>query len=251
MAAIVGYFQERSGVAFPCWEDYGPEALESLLCHEGIRALLGKTRTLYAQLPLHGLDPEQYRLMPLRHFERREQLLELHQALYDDLIPDYAGVDLPHFKEWSLDPRHFFQILLYKDSFLGLLFALRLRPEAFEEIVHFRKHKRQITEEDFAAIDAPASFLILSAFSFHPRILSTLFLKLTTHIILHQRTTRKVGLTTTLADVERMADRMNLRHVNVWKTGGEEIHSYALEIRELLRGEEVLRALFPKKSCPG
>jgi transcriptional regulator with XRE-family HTH domain len=247
MAEILRYFQERSGLALPCVEDDSIESAEAILSQEGINTLIGKTRALYVQLPLETLPSEEYRLIPLRHFERREQILEVHQALYDSINTGFARVELDKFREWSLDPRHLFHVLLYKDVILGLLFALRMRPEAFEEVLRFQRSKSQIGSEDFAEINAPASLYILSSFALHPRFLSTLYLKLAAHLIVHQRTMEKVGLVTTLPEVERMADRMNLRRLASHGEGDERLHAYASTVKEMLRGEEVLRAIFPRK----
>jgi transcriptional regulator with XRE-family HTH domain len=247
IAAILKYFQERSGLALPCVENHDLDSAETILSQEGINTLIGKTRALYVQLPLETLPSEEYRLIPLRHFERREQILEVHQALYDSINTGFARVELDKFREWSLDPRHLFHVLLYKDVILGLLFALRMRPEAFEEVLRFQRSKSQIGSEDFAEINAPASLYILSSFALHPRFLSTLYLKLAAHLIVHQRTMEKVGLVTTLPEVERMADRMNLRRLASHGEGDERLHAYASTVKEMLRGEEVLRAIFPRK----
>lgn len=247
MGEILRYFQERSGLALPCADDDSLESAETILSREGINTLIGKTRALYVRLPLDSLPAEEYRLLPLRHFERREQILEIHQALYDSINTGFARVEPEKFRAWSLDPRHLFHVLLYKDVVLGLLFALRMKPDSFEKILRFERSKSQIFSEDFAEIDAPSSLYILSSFALHPRFLSTLYLKLAAHLIVHQRTIRQVGLVTPLAEVERMADRMNLRRRAVRKENGEELRAYASTVKEMLRGEEVLRALFPRK----
>jgi hypothetical protein len=122
-----------------------------------------------------------------------------------------------------------------------------MHPDSFEKILRFERSKSEIDLNDFAEENAPSSLYILSSFALHPRFLSTLYLKLAAHLIVHQRTIHKVGLVTPLPEVERMADRMNLRHQAVWKEDGQEIHAYASTVREMLRGEEVLRALFPRK----
>ena len=247
IAKILHYFQERSGLALPCWENQDIESVETLLSAEGINTVIGKTRTLYVQLPLDSLPSRDYRLLPLRYFERREQLLEIHQALYDSVNSGFGKVGLKRFSEWSLDPRHLFQVLLYKETVLGILFALRLKPKVFERILRFEQSKEQITPEDFAEINEDSSLYILSSFALHPRFLSILYMRLVAHLIVHQRTIHQFGLVTALPEVERMADRMNLRHRAVRRDNDEEIHAYAISVQEMLRGKEVVQALFPRK----
>ncbi len=247
MGEILRYFQERSGLALPCVEEDSVESAEEILSRNGVDTLIGKPRALYVRLPLDTLPGDEYRIISLRHFERREQLLEIHQSLYDSVNTGFAQVERSRFREWSLDPRHLFHVLLYKDVVLGLLFALRMRPEAFEEVLSFQRPKSRLDSGDFAGVDAPASLYILSFFALHPRFLSTLYLKLVTHLILRQRTMEKVGLVTTLPEVERLAARMNLRHLASYGQGDERLHAYANTFKEMLRGEEVLRAIFPRK----
>ena len=249
---ILRYFQKRSGEKLPCWGEEEPYSIDSLLCREAMRSLIGKTRILYNHLPVDTLPKEHLTLIPLRQFERREQLLEVHQLLYDDIYDGFASVELERFKEWSLDPRHFFQVLLYKETFLGLLFALRLKETAFDELLDFRRGRASIAFDDIADFDEEGSLFILSSYAFHPKVLSILFMKLTAHLITHQESYHRLGLTTGLPEVERMVERIDMRHRNAFHGDvGEEIHSYSISLEELFRNEEILRTLFPRNECPG
>jgi hypothetical protein len=173
----------------------------------------------------------------------------MHQALYERANPSFSHVRLDQFQSWSLDPRNFFYVLLYKRSFLGLFFALSLKPETFNDLINYNRQKISITEADIANPEEEKSIYLLSSFSLDNGVLSLLFSRLYAYLIINQETLREIGLITTQKDIEKLVERMNFRHRNKLDDEGKALHSYTATLDEMVRAEEFIRALFPKKHC--
>ncbi len=251
MGAILHYFQQRSGDPLPCIGESTPEALEKELCGKAMQRLLGTPpRHLIVDLGMDRLQAEHFSIIPLRHFERMEELLEIHQNLHENLVPSYSRLELRQLREWAYHPESLFYVTLYKQTFLGLLFGLRLRPEAFEEIMNFRKMRRELTIEEFAEPGAPASILLISLFSLDSRVASLLLMRLYAHLAAHRRQIESVGLTTALREVERLVDRMELRVYRSKRIEGRTHIAYRSDLFTLLSGETAMRLFFPKEECP-
>ena len=246
-AALIHFFQNMSGDALPCMGKLSPESLERSLCSDGLHRLLGRPPTLYADIEIGAISGDDYTLMPLRAFERAEPLLELHQMIYQRLNPGFTAVSIEKFEKWSLRPGNFFQILLYKGMFLGLLFALRLKPETFEDIIHFRKRKNEISEKDFASMDEPASYYLLSAYALNRDFLAPLLARLYAHFLSHEKSIEKIGFITMQDDLLRLGNRLKLENILHRNIEGERVYSMAASLPQMMRGEEILRILFPRR----
>jgi len=251
MGAVLHHFQTLSGDPLPCIEESTPEPLEKDLCGDAMHRLLGTPpKHLIVDLGMDRLEIEHFSITPLRHFERMEELLEIHQNLHENLVPSYSRLELRQLREWAYHPESLFHIVLYKRTFLGLLFSIRLRPGPFEEIMEFRRMRRELTTEDFAREGEPASILILSLFTLDSRVASLLLMRLHAHMAAHRRRIESVGLTTALREVERLVERMELRVHRSRTIEGRRHIAYRNDLFNLLSNETAMRLLFPKEECP-
>jgi transcriptional regulator with XRE-family HTH domain len=252
MAAILRLFQRHSGHPLPCLEVRTPEAVERKLCEQAMQHLLGTPpKSLVVDLGMHRLQAEHFHILPLRQFDRMDELLELHQNLHENLAPPHDRLSLEQLREWALHPESLFYVVLYKHTFLGLFFALRLRPERFEALMDFSLARPQLRTEDLARAGDEASILLLSLFALDSRVATLLLMRLYAHLIAHQDRIRELGLSTSLTEIERLVDRMELRVYRSRKVGELTHVSYRNDLFNLLSNETAMRLLFPKESCQG
>ena len=250
MEAFLGWLQERTGDPLPCLENQPPEEVQRSFCQAGFRHLLGQPpRHLIVDLKIDRLEAEHFSLMPLRHFERMEELLEIHQNLHENLNPPYSRIDLQQLREWALDPRCLFFVALYKNTVLGLLFVLRLRPESFDAIMEFGRERREITAEDFADESGEASLLILSLFSLDGKVATLLMMRLYAHLIAHRKQIRELGVNTALREVAATVERMDLRVYRSRKIGEHTHIAYRNSLADVLRSRAALQLLFSPEPC--
>ena len=250
LSEILRFIQQQNGNApLPFWQDVSNKDFEEELCRAGIIQLLGTTRTISHDLDLDILKMGNYRMMPLRHFERADELLEIHQILHEKANPPFSRVGLDQFQKRNLNPQNFFYVMLYKNTFLGLFFALNLKPSVFDQLIAMQKRKVDLTQNDFIDPGESGSFYLLSFFSLDTSVTTMLIRRLYTYLVVNQNHIEDIGLITAQSDIQRMAERMNFQHQDVLSDAGMELHSYGATLQEMIRGEDFIRALFPRKSC--
>ncbi len=250
IGAIVSFFQSQTGVAVPCIETKDPKSIESGLCIDALESMIGGVRSILHDLSLDTLSADEYRLLPMRYFERREEILDVHQVLYESVNPNFTRVERRQFDQWCMDPRNFFYTLLYKNTFLGLLFALRLKKEPFDSLIALKKRKSDISSSDIADMEESASMYMLSSFSLDKSVSSMLFARFYAHVISHHKSIERIGVVTPRKDVGRLALRMNISFAgNMKKDDDEVIDAYSGTIFDLLSSREAIRMLFPRRGC--
>jgi len=250
MGMMLRLFQKLGDTPLPCIEEREPELVEKGFCEEAMHYLIGTPpKHLVIDLQMNRLGAQHFSVIPLRHFDRMDELLEIHQNLHENLVPSYNRLRIEQLKAWALHPESLFFVVLYKHTLLGLFFSIRLRTECFDDLMSFRKMRRELSVEDFAREDEAASILLLSFFSLDSRVASLLLMRLYAHLVAHQNRIREVGLATSLPELERMVERMNLRVHGSKKIDGTTHIAYRNDLFNLLSNETAMRLLFPKEAC--
>jgi hypothetical protein len=202
LSEILHFFQQRNGnKALPFWQDVSDKDFEKELCRAGIMQLLGNTRSISHDLDLDILTMGNYSILPMRHVERADEILEIHQVLHEKANPPFSRDRLEQFQKWSLNPQNFFYALMYKRSFLGLLFALDLKSSVFDQLIALKKRKSDITEDDFIAPGETGSIFLLTSFSLDANVTTMLIIRLYAYLVINQDRIKDIGLITALSDV--------------------------------------------------
>jgi len=247
-AKILAYFQILGRLPLPCWRGKDPEYIERSICRKGMDYILARPpRELVVDLSMDLLKVDDFRIIPLRHFDRKEELLEIHLNLHTHINPPFSRLSLEQFETWSLHPDSFFYVVLYKRTFLGLLFAQRLKWESYLDLMEFRRQKNDLTLEDLADAHEEAGINLIAHFSFDSRVTSMLMVRLYAYLIAHQETIREVGIYTPLEDLHRVAERMNLQPRHVRQIDGHRYKAYRNTLHQVMACEGAMRLLFPKK----
>jgi transcriptional regulator with XRE-family HTH domain len=248
MAGIVAYFQSRLGSPLPCLKADSAEEIEAMMCGDPIEGLF-RPRRMVSDLSLDHDESETFELINLRHHPRAEELLELNAMLHRSVNTPYTRVDTRKFKEWIDFPGNLFIAVTYRSSFLGLLFTLRLRDGAFDDILRFRKRKEALAPEDFAAPNENGSVYMLSFFAISQEIATMLFRRFYAHLIANQARTREVGYISSFDEAQDLAHRLHLRTTDRKKYEETEILAFRSDLFALMTSPMALKALFPKQAC--
>ena len=250
MASILGYFQKCGGRPLPCIRESSPEKVEERFCKAGLHTLLGRApKHLVIDLQIDRLETRHFSIIPLRQFERMDELLEIHQNLHENLNPSSSRLQLSRLREWALHPDSLFYVVCYKHTVLGLLFALRLQTDSFEKIMNFSMERRELNTNDFAPANETAGILMLSLFSLDSRVASLLLMRLYAHLIAHQDRISELGVVTALPEVERLVDRLDLRVHRSRRLEGRTHIAYRNSLNAVLRSRGALQLLFPRGKC--
>jgi len=248
---IIKYFQEKTGVALPCWESYSIKETEDLICRSGMTNLIGKRKELIQNFPSEMMHVDEFKIYPVRSFERMSALLEINMDIHQTVNQKYSQVSLEQFKEWALHPSNLFLACEYKGGFLGLFFTLRLKPEVFDKIMNFEMKKSDITLDDFASFDEMGCNYMLSFYALNQKCATMLFIRYYAHLIANQKNIAQIGLITTLDEVKKVVNNMNLDYY----TGkilekDVEIQAYKQTLPNVIASENVVKMILSKQTCP-
>lgn len=246
LQALLSFFQEQSSLPLPCREDIDEERATKELMSGEVSKVVGRPRQLVGQLPLTIDFSRGFRLASLRGHPRADELLEIAAMMIESSNPDYSKVSAEKLGEWIEYPANLFQVLSYKSAVLGLLFTLRLKPESFEEVLTFGKRKSDLTHEDFASEDEPASLYALAYYAMTPQVGTILLARLYAHLIAHQKTLRELGLVSPLSEVHRIAENIGLKATGTKEADPGPLKAYRNDLYTVLSSPPVLKSLFEK-----
>lgn len=248
---IIKYFQEKTGVALPCWESYSIKETEDLICRSGMTNLIGKRKELIQNFPSEMMHVDEFKIYPVRSFERMSDLLEINMDIHQTVNQKYSQVSLEQFKEWALHPSNLFLACEYKGGFLGLFFTLRLKPEVFDKIMNFEMKKSDISLDDFASFDEMGCNYMLSFYALNQKCATMLFIRYYAHLIANQKNIAQIGLITTLDEARKIANNMNLEYyTSKIVENNVEIQTYKQTLPNVIASENVVKMILSKQTCP-
>jgi len=243
--ALMRFFQYRFDLPVPCIRTRDAKEAERIMCEEELETLF-KPKKMVADLAFQA-EKIGFETITLRHHPRADELLELNTMLHKSINTPLTRVEEKQFKTWIENPANLFVAVTYKSSFLGLLFALRLKPEIFDAILRLQKRKADLKEEDFAAIDEDGSVYLLSFFALSPHIATQLFRRYYAHLVAYQQNTRETGFVSSFEEALLLAERFGLHQNGETESDGETVLAYRADLFDAMRSTTALKVLFPKK----
>ena len=248
---ILKYFQEKTGVALPCWGNYTVTETEELICKVGMQNLLGKSKELVLNFPSKMIGAGDLIVSQLRNSEMIDKVIDINIDLDRGFNHKFTELFPVHFKEWALHPSNSFFVCEYKDSFFGLLFTLRLKPDAFEKIMNHEIKEKDIMMGDFASFDEMGCNYIISFFAMNEKASSMLFIRYYAHLIANQKVIAEVGVATMMEDAKKMIDSLNLKYyASTPITESLELQTYREILPNFLACEKVVKMILSKQDCP-
>jgi hypothetical protein len=248
---IIKYFQTRTNSALPCWEEYSETNAEEMICKAGMRNLLGKSKELVLNFPQKMIGAGDLKLFQLRNSEKIDKIIDITIDLDKGFNHKFSELLPEHFKEWALHPSNSFYVCEYKEQFFGLLFALRLKPEAFRKIIDLEIREKDLKLEDFASFDEMGSTYIISFFAMNEKAATMLFIRYYAHLIANQRTIEEVGVATMMDDARKLLANMHLKeHHSIQLSNGLILQTYKESLSNFLASEYTVRMILSKQDCP-
>jgi hypothetical protein len=224
---------------------------ERLICRQGVKNLLGRSRKLILDFPSTSLPLESVQVQQLRDTTEMERFIEVAQGLDKDFTQEYSELTREHYRRWANHPAHAFYVAEYKGQFLGLFFSLRVREESFERLMAFEIDERELQEENFPGSGEPGSSYMLNFFALNDEIASLLFLRYYAHLIAHQRWIQDVGVSVAIEDAVKLIREMSLHPAGEKRVGTTlRLRSYRNTLAGFLAAPKVLKLLFFSSESP-
>ena len=248
---IIQYFQERTGSALPCWEEYSEADAEEMICKAGMRNLLGKSKELVLNFPQKMIGADDLKVLQLRNSEKIDRIIDITMELDKGFNHKFSELLPKHFREWVIHPSNSFFVCEYKEYFFGLLFTLRLKPETFEKIMDLQIRDKDLKLDDFASFDESGSNYVTSFFAMNEKAATMLFIRYYAHLIANQRTIGEVGVTTMMNDARKLLSNMNLeKYRSMELNNGLILESYRETLSNFLASEYTVKMILSKQECP-
>ena len=243
--SIVKFFQKLTGHALPYWDGYSIDDVERLLYKTGIKNIINKSKKYILGFPSKSMQLEDINIYLLKDSPKMNALLELNMLIHQEYNHEYEQISLEQFKVWATHSSNFFLMCEYKDTFMGLFFTIRLKPDIFEKIINFEMKKNEITTENFASFDEQGCEYILSIFALNDKSSYPLFMRYYAYLISNQKNIEEVGTIKSEKDAKNIFERMNFKPVNskVYTNEEVEIVSYKETLSNLLVGENVVKII--------
>ena len=249
--SIIKYFQHKTHVVLPCWDEYTVDEAEGLICQAGMRNLIGHSKKHIYNFPSDMMSVEDMHVYPLRTFDRMEVLLDMHMLLHKDINHPSLQLSKEQFKEWALHPSSLFLACEYKDTFLGFSFTVKIKPEIFDKVLNFKMQRNEITTNDFATHDEMGCSLMLGFFAVNEKAATLLFIRYYAYLIANQKTIAEIGAVSNSAEAIKLISNMNLEYTKSHMTEDHvKIKAYRQTLFNTLASEYVVKMILSKQDCP-
>ena len=248
--SIIKYFQDYSGEALPCWYKYSVEEVENLICTAGMKNLFSKSKKLILNFPSSMMQIDDLKVYPIHNTEQTHPLFELNMNMHLTHNHQFSELSIDKFETWSMHPSNLFLACEYKNSFVGLFFSVKLKPEIFEKILSLEMKYSEIKESDFAMHDEDGSDLLLSFYAINQKVAEMLFLRHYAYIIANQRKLLEIGVSTMIDEVKTTVTNMNLslyKHIDIKDIRENKeigVETYRQSLHKVLATEYVTKMIF-------
>ena len=248
--SIIKYFQHYTGEALPCWYDYSVEEVENMICSMGIKNLLSKSKELILNFPSSMMLVDDLKVYPIRDIKKVHPLFELNMDVHLTHNHHFSQLTIEKFETWAMYPSNLFLACEYKESFVGLFFSVKLKPDVFDRVLNFEMRYSEIEESDFAAHDEEGSDLLLSFYAINQKVAKMLFVRHFAYLIANQKRLVNIGVSTSTDEVKKIVINMNLeffKHVETKDTQYNKdvtVESYRQSLHNVLATEYVTKMIF-------
>ena len=248
--SIIKYFQHATGEALPCWYEYSVTEVEDLICSAGVKNLFSKSKELILNFPSAMMHVNDLKVYPIRDIEKAHPLFELNMNVHLSRNNIFSQLDIETFQAWGRHPANLFLACEYKESFVGLFFAVKLKPKVFEKVLNFEMKYSEIKASDFASHDEKGSDLLLSFYAINQEVAKILFVRHFAYLIANQKNLEYIGVTTNTDEVKKIVLNMNLEHFHQTDTKDTRTHkditvdSYRQSLHKVLATEYVTKMIF-------
>jgi len=248
---IIRFFQYKSGLALACVDNQTDTLSNIFFCRKKVEKLLRISKHLILDLPIQIKEENTFKVVRINHTKLLQRIILMHKDLDAGLNNKFHELSEKNLKKFAQYPGNQFYAVIYREEIvLGLLFAFRLRQEAFETFMTNERYENSLTEDDFATFTENASYYIPSFFAMNKKsgafLLSTFF----NHLLKYQSSTNELGTSLLMKERGGILESMNLHVHSVvpWQNGKKRI-TYRATLKDFIANKNMINILFNGKSC--
>jgi len=245
---IVQSLQKYSTHIFPCFTSL--ENTEEKLCRIGIKNLIGQSKEHIVNFPTNIFSTGDINISHIRSHDNIDLLLKMPQSILSGRADNYFQITVDHLKRWALHPSNLFLIAQSNDTFVGMFFTIRLKPDVFKKLLSFEIKVRDVDHDDFATFEEEACNFPVAIFAYNEKVASLLYIRYYAYLISNQDTIIEVGTTPLLKGAKKLLEKMHCHYLDDKEIEGKTLASYSASLEDVLINEDVLKMIFQKQDCP-
>ncbi|HHS99879.1 MAG TPA: XRE family transcriptional regulator [Thiomicrospira sp.] len=237
---IIDYFSKQLNGALPLVGSVKECEIQASLCPDEFSKLFGQNTHQVMKFPTHHIESSEFKVVKFVESELKSEALSKHQHVFEGLcnIP----LDLEQIQAFSLNSSNLFLICEYQEQYFGHLFVLRLKPDALDDLLNFRRTVHSLNGDDIAGIDEVASLYFFGAFAMSDEVISKLFIHFYTYLIKGQELIQDLGSIVLTKDGHQWALNMNMQLEATMAFG--DYSGYKGSINRVLNNQMLVKMLF-------
>lgn len=242
---VIEALQEFDDTLFPCFDALDFSTLEDTIMRRDIRSVIGRYRLLILNFPQEIFDEKGLGFTHLGTLDDPLPALRISHTFMRNVAGASHTFSFERFAKLAQYPSSRFYIATYFKQFFGMIFALRLKPEAFEALMHGRCKTAEITCSMLANEEEEGYIFIVSFFAYHHRAAALVALRFYRYLYVASSHLLGVGALPVRREGAVLATRLGLDR---FKELSPSHASYRANMPDVLLNRYMLTMLFKKPS---
>ncbi len=244
--SIIQFFQSKSNLVLPCFEELNINDIEKEICKYSIKNMIGNSKEHILNFPSKKFRMEDITIEEI--YNKKIGLiktLDISIDIMQNLLDKDFQVSIQELKKLTTHRNNLFLISKYKDNFAGMFFALYLKPGIFDKFMNFEISIHDITINDIADKNTKGCSLPFAFFSINDKIATLLIVRYYAYLINNQKNITYIGTSPILRSGKKIIEKMNLQ---VYKSNSN-IKTYKASLDDVLINTKIIKSIFQKQKC--
>ena len=244
---IILFFSRYFKRIYPFIEQAEQIDIEQSFCALGFSKLLGRHK-LIMNFPTHHMDKKQFKIELYQNSTVQQSALKRNEFILKEMYD--RPIDEALQKSFALNQANHFSICEYQNEYYGHFFAIKLTPEAFDQVINFELNLDQLNDKHFSAIDEIGCYFFFGFFGMSDLVISMIWVNFYSWVIKQQSQIKEMGAIISTKEGEMIAKNMNTELYNSVEISGRTFQSFCATTEDMLITENVVKMLFNPESCP-
>ncbi len=245
--AMIHYLSNYFGRIYPFIGNADKFDIEKGFCGIGFTGLIGRHKDLVMKFPTHQMNQSGFIVGKFSDSEHQKSAFDNNLHIYAELYKRQLKTE--QLAAFSKNPNNLFLVCDHDGQYFGHLFLLRLKPQVFDELIHFKREDSTLTDADIAAMDEVGSYYFYGMFAMSDQIVALLAVHVYSCLIRHQKQVKEIGMIIASKDGQVMAVNMNMQRQAQQTTEQQINHSFRASLAEMLINDNVVKMLFNREAC--
>ncbi len=246
--AMIHYLSNYFGRIYPFIGNGDKFDIEKGFRGTDFTGLIGRHKDLVMKFPTRQMRKSAFIVGKFSDSEHQKSAFDNNLHIYAELYKRQLKIE--QLAAFAKNPNNLFLVCDHDGQYFGHLFLLRLKPQVFDELIHFKREDSTLTDTDIAAMDEVGSYYFYGMFAMSDQIVALLAVHVYSCLIRHQKQVKEIGMVITSKEGQVMAVNMNMQHQAQQKTEQQINHSFRASLVEMLINDDVVKMLFNPEDCP-